>query len=113
MTNSAHSEGLPFILRRFSFLLEHVDDHFLPLFCQVRSHESNQRARDFSLFEDGATSLIKVILAPHLKYLTAFEHAPHLVQKPRGLHHGQIRHVHVRLGHGGRVPRSGELAFDC
>ena len=34
----------------------------------------------------------------------AAQHEPQVVPEPRGLHHGQVRHVHVRPGHGRRVP---------
>ena len=37
---------------------------------------------------------------PHFEHFPAFEHEPSVVQGPRGLHHGQVRHEHVCAGHG-------------
>lgn len=33
------------------------------------------------------------------------KHVAHVVPEPPRLHHLQVRHVHVRTGHGGGVPQ--------
>ena len=74
---------------------------------EVRPHASDQHARHLPGLQVRGTlpegERAEGAQPPHTQQLAAAEPESALVQGPRGLHNGQVRHVHVCPRHGGRV----------